>query len=1087
MLDSTTKRRIDTARDILVGKVPDPKSQVEQITIALIYKFMDDMDAQAEELGGKRTFFAGDFQRFGWAKLRRSGLGGHETLNLYAEAITRMPENPGIPPLFRDIFKNAYLPYRDPETLRAFLKVIDEFEYDHSERLGDAFEYLLSVLGSQGQAGQFRTPRHIIDFIVAIVDPKKNETVLDPACGTAGFLISAYKHIMRANSSPAAVAKNGGDGEAALHSSKIPAAKGDLLSPDERKKLAENFRGYDISPDMVRLSLVNMYLHGFADPHVHEYDTLTSDDRWSEFADVILANPPFMSPKGGIKPHNRFSVQSKRSEVLFVDYMAEHLTPNGRAGIIVPEGIIFQSQTAYKKLRKMLVEQYLVAVVSLPAGVFNPYAGVKTSILILDKSLAKQSDTVGFFKVDNDGFNLGAQRRPIDKNDLPQVLADVNEYLRRLRAKKSVAAEDFTPTRGLIVAKEKIAASGGGDFNLSGERYRVSVARSHAFPHVTLDEICTINPPKSEGLSLPPETEVSFVPMSDLGENRMTFTPKLTKRIDEVGTSYTYFADGDVLVAKVTPCFENGKAGIARDLTNGVGFGSSEFYVLRPSDRVLAEFVYFCVTHRQFRDPAIEQMTGTGGLQRVPKRYVEQFEIPLPPLEVQREIVAEIEAYQKVIDGARAVLDHYRPHIPIQPDWPMATFADACAEIKTGPFGSLLHQADYVVHGVPVVNPQDILDGEIVTAKIKYVAPDTRDRLSEFTIKARDIVIGRRGEMGRCAIATKEMEGWLCGTGCCVIRPSEACDVRFLSLHLQSTSSIAFLEQHSVGVTIKNLNHRILANLPIPLPPLETQRSIVSEIEAERRLVESNRELIARMEAKFAATLARIWGEEPQGAAKAGDVAAKQSATRVQSGKNRAAITSRLVRSAGSGPHKRNIGVTLAEKGVFFVEHVVGIDCESRWRKDRLGPHDPQGRAAAEDVAANLNWFTVAKKSKDEKRPIQAGHAINDGCTYFKTIAGDAWSAAEKLIKKIVSWTTEEAELYATLYAVWNDLIVDSREPTLSGKAELVTDDSIVKGFFNWHESKRERFTEAKARAGLRKLRSMGLEPRGTKRAIATD
>ena len=281
-----------------------------------------------------------------------------------------MPENPGIPPLFREIFKNAYLPYRDPETLKAFLKIIDEFTYDHSERLGDAFEYLLSVLGSQGDAGQFRTPRHIIDFIVEIIDPKKNETVLDPACGTAGFLISSYKHILKANTDA-----NGNS----------------TLTPDEKDRLAKNFKGYDISPDMVRLSLVNLYLHGFTDPHIYEYDTLTSEERWNEFADVILANPPFMSPKGGIKPHKRFSIQAKRSEVLFVDYMAEHLTPTGRAGIIVPEGIIFQSQTAYKDLRKMLVENSLVAVVSLPAGCFNPYSGVKTSILILDKSLARQS------------------------------------------------------------------------------------------------------------------------------------------------------------------------------------------------------------------------------------------------------------------------------------------------------------------------------------------------------------------------------------------------------------------------------------------------------------------------------------------------------------------------------------------------------------------------------------------------------------------------------------------------------------------------------------------------------------------------
>jgi type I restriction enzyme M protein len=155
---------------------------------------------------------------------------------------------------------------------------------------------------------------------------------------------------------------------------------------------------------MVRLSLVNLYLHGFTDPHIVEYDTLTSEERWNETADVILANPPFMSPKGGIKPHKRFSVQATRSEVLFVDYMAEHLSPTGRAAIVVPEGIIFQSGTAYKKLREMLVKTSLIAVVSLPAGVFNPYSGVKTSILILDKRRAKTCDSVLFVKVQNDGY-----------------------------------------------------------------------------------------------------------------------------------------------------------------------------------------------------------------------------------------------------------------------------------------------------------------------------------------------------------------------------------------------------------------------------------------------------------------------------------------------------------------------------------------------------------------------------------------------------------------------------------------------------------------------------------------------------------
>ena len=209
-------------------------------------------------------------------------LSGQDRLDLYVQAITNMPKNPHIPQLFRNIFKGAFLPYNDPRTLSLFLKEINEFNYEHSENLGNAFEYLLSILGSQGDAGQFRTPRHIIDFIVEVVDPKKNETILDPACGTAGFLISAYKHILKQN-------------------------KEKKLTPDEKLKLMNNLAGYDISPDMVKLALVNMYLHGFPEPKIHEYDSLTSEKRWDETFDVILANPPFMSPSGGIVPHKNLA------------------------------------------------------------------------------------------------------------------------------------------------------------------------------------------------------------------------------------------------------------------------------------------------------------------------------------------------------------------------------------------------------------------------------------------------------------------------------------------------------------------------------------------------------------------------------------------------------------------------------------------------------------------------------------------------------------------------------------------------------------------------------------------------------------
>lgn len=645
MLDTDTKRRIDAARDILVGKVPDPKSQVEQITLALLYKFMDDIDAQSEELGGQRKFFADDFDRFGWAKLMR--LGGNETLNLYAEGIAAMPKNESIPPLFRDIFKNAFLPYRDPETLRHFLKIIDEFEYDHSERLGDAYEYLLSVLGSQGDAGQFRTPRHIIDFMVAVIDPKKDETILDPACGTAGFLISSYKHIQTANRDE--------QGQS-------------TLTPDERERLADNLKGYDISPDMVRLSRMNMYLHGFVEPHIFEYDTLTAEDRWSERADVILANPPFMSPKGGIRPHNRFSVQSKRSEVLFTDYIAEHLTPAGRAAVIVPEGIIFQSQNAHKQLRKLLVENYLVAVVSLPAGVFQPYSGVKTSILILDRPLAKKIDRIAFFKVEQDGYDLGAKRTPVDRNDLPRVRAELTEYLNRLRAgqpadqgrrvaepKEKYSARSKKTKQGLIAEKAKIAADG--EYNLSGERYRDVGGESIRVPMVKLGDVASV----LTGNSAPQDKtyfvngEIPFVRTSDVGKIKFGKISATADNLNPEGASnLKVFPRGSILFPKSgASTLLNHRVMLEMDACV-----SSHLAVIKGNEATLDVFLLYILSSVDAAN-----LVGNSSYPSLNTGVIKNIKIPLPPLETQQSIVAEIEGYQKIIHANRQLIERLQNKI----------------------------------------------------------------------------------------------------------------------------------------------------------------------------------------------------------------------------------------------------------------------------------------------------------------------------------------------------------------------------------------------------------------------------------------
>lgn len=818
MLDAQTKSNIDSARDILVGKVPDPKSQVEQITIALIYKFMDDMDRQSEALGGKATFFAGEFKKYRWANLLDKRLSGHERLLLYAEGIEKMNVNKNIPQLFRDIFKGVFLPYRDPETLNLFLKEIAGFSYDHSERLGDAYEYLLNVLGTQGDAGQFRTPRHIIDFIVAVVDPKKNETVLDPACGTAGFLISAFKHILRNNEN---------------------------LTPDERARLMTNFRGYDIAPDMVRLSRVNLYLHGFPQPVIHEYDALTSEERWDERCDVIMANPPFMTPKGGIRPHNRFFIKAKRSEVLFVDYIAEHLNPSGRAGVIVPEGIIFQSQNAYKALRKMLVENYLWAVVSLPAGVFNPYSGVKTSILFLDRNLARRTDEVLFVKVENDGFDLGAQRRSIEKNDLPEALKILNDHIKAQKSQEGKMA--------LTVSRKRLLESD--DINLSGDRYRETAAVQSKWPMVKLgdERFFTIESGGTPSSTVPQYWggSIRWVTLVDLPQGESFTEINNTQRtISEAGLKNS----SAVLLPKRTVLVSSratiGRIGIALEpMATNQGFKN---IAIRDFGQVNERYVAYAVARLV---PIMDQMASGGTFKEISKTNFSRLEIPLPPLEIQQQIVAELDGYRKVIEGVRQVLANYKPTIKIDPEWPKVKLGAVCridaplVDPKLPQFRSLPH-----------VSGENIESGTGALFTLRSAAED-KVISGKYAFKAGAVLYSKlRPYLCKAALAASD---GLCSADMYPLMVEDGqVDARFLLRVLLSDHFTRYAVELSGRARMPKLNREDLMSYEISLPPIATQQAIVAEIEAEQALVAANRELIARFEKKIQATLSRIWGKE---------------------------------------------------------------------------------------------------------------------------------------------------------------------------------------------------------------------------------
>ena len=787
MLDGETKRRLDRLRDILVGKLPDPKSQVEQITFGLIYKFMHDMDMESVEAGGKPTFFSGKFKKYSWKELFDSRRGGVDRVRLYSEAIEQMYTHEKAPELFREIFKNSFLPFKDPSTLNMFLKEINEFHYSHSEKLGDAYEYLLSYMGSQGDAGQFRTPRHIIDFIVEIVDPKKSERILDPACGTAGFLISSYKHIMNKSKSP----------------------KGKKLTALERKKLSNNLVGYDISPDMTRISLVNMYLHNFTNPQIHEYDTLSSEDRWNEFYEVILANPPFFSPKGGIQPHSRFGVESKRAEVLFVDYIIQHLSQNGRAGIIVPEGIIFQIGRAYKALRKKLVEDCLVGVISLPAGVFQPYSGVKTSVLVLDRDLSRRSNKIFYAKVESDGYSLSSQRHRISDNDLPSIISIFNRFTSNPNG-ESVG-----------ISKNSIASTS--DYTLSAGNYVQRNDTHSKFPISNIKNVCAIETGKKDVNSGNSNGEYPF----------------FTCAREHTYSDYYSFDTEALLIAG------NGEVGRVT-YYKGKFEAYQRTYVLSNFKNIEPKFLFFVL---QSRLPSyLDKLKQGNTMPYVKVGMLKDFPIPLPPIEIQQEIVNELDGYQKIIDGARSVVENYRPVVDIGKNWEVSELSKIC-ELSMGQSP----ESEYYNSegkGLEFHQGKKHFTDSFIKSSGIWASQYNRRAIPN------SIVMSVRAPVGDVNLTDREIA---IGRGLCSIVPNKKCDLMFLYYVL--TNSKKTLTDQSHGSTFASINRNQLELFKIPLPSLEIQQSVARELDAESKIVEGNKKLIEIYTKKIQDRIAKVWGE----------------------------------------------------------------------------------------------------------------------------------------------------------------------------------------------------------------------------------
>ncbi|MCK9258722.1 MAG: SAM-dependent methyltransferase [Azoarcus sp.] len=513
------RRSIDQIRDYLFGGgYPDPVSNAEQLSFLFFFYLVEGIDAE-NKMKAKvlkqpyESLFAGDWQlrnplnaengqltiprdRFRWSVWAK-GLSGEALVRFLRDEVFAFFAEMG-EAAAHNFMDGARLNIIDPTVLTQVVNLVDGLRLDaaDSDTKGDLFEHVLRQIRQAGELGQFRTPRHVIRSIVTLLNPKVGETIYDPAAGTAGFLVAAYNHIRLANSSANAIQTVEMDGKKQLR------GLGDQLSAAQTAALqSATFYGNDVDPKMVRLATMNLTLRGLPNVRVLLRNVLTStldNDKKEQLGlpaegyHVILANPPFAGRVDKDRVVEDVKVgTSTATELLFLKYMMDSLRPAGRCGVIVPEGVLFGSTGAHKELRRQLIENNRVeAVLSLPGGVFQPYSGVKTSVLIFTKG--GSTERVLFLHADNDGYKLDANHdSPIEDDDLPAL---TDAYLQRDQNWNRWLARDAQSewTEKWWFADADTVRQN--DFNLSAGRYRPmsQSAVEHRDPREILDELAAI-------------------------------------------------------------------------------------------------------------------------------------------------------------------------------------------------------------------------------------------------------------------------------------------------------------------------------------------------------------------------------------------------------------------------------------------------------------------------------------------------------------------------------------------------------------------------------------------------------------------
>ena len=545
-MNQELRRKLDRITDILwAGGVTNPVTYIEQISYLIYLKLLDEEESSRElkdrlmedRINGNNTrLFPKQADRYRWSKWRfKSGtdLRNFVRDDVFPYMSSLVKEEPQIAEYFRD----AVLEIVDHNVLKQVVDEIDSITFSKlgTDVKGDIFEYLLTHLGQSALNGQFRTPRQIRTMMVEMVDPDIGDTVYDPACGTGGFLIDAVEFILAKYSTEPVEVPIYGEEWLEKRNQSLDEAKKDIPTLQSYRKgpgekipdwelLEKSIYGIDVSRQMMRIAMMNLVLHGIRKAHVKranslsEMGGLTEDDLNRRYK-LILSNPPFAGvlPRESIRKD--LPTNSKKSELLFLGVMMEALAPGGQCAVVVPEGLLFGSTSAHVELRRKLVEDYdLLAVISLPAGIFKPYAGVKTGVLVFRHPAAdtrkdkktKHKEKVWFYEVRADGYDPdkiqgGGRPETPDRNDIPDLLREWADY-KHSRFTNPPGVEAGT----LLKAGSEeprcwwttIKAVAENDYNLAAGRYKPQIAEKppDEDPAELIREVLTIEREITDGL-----------------------------------------------------------------------------------------------------------------------------------------------------------------------------------------------------------------------------------------------------------------------------------------------------------------------------------------------------------------------------------------------------------------------------------------------------------------------------------------------------------------------------------------------------------------------------------------------------------